>query len=88
MLVHCRLVFVNFERFSVRKTVNERGSFVRKFESCLSSSLRSFELNKVGRKTLNLVLEEHDHKENLIIFPMLAVVIRRQQFCKVVYLFI
>jgi len=35
---------------------------------------------------LNLVLEERDHKENLISFRRLAVVIRRQQFCKVVCL--
>ena len=74
------------ETFNVRNTVYERGSLVRKFELCLSSSLRSFELNKVGGKSLNLVFEEHDHKENLISFTLLAFVICRQQFCKVVCL--
>jgi hypothetical protein len=86
VLVHCSWEFVTVEKFGVRNTVYERGSLVRKFELCLSSSLRPFELNKVGRKSLNLVLEEHDHKENLISFPLFAVVIRRQQFCKVVCL--
>jgi len=86
LLIHCTRESVNVETFSVRNTVNERGSLVRKFELCFSSSFRSFELNKVGRKSLNLVFEEHDHKENLISFPLLADVIRRQQFCKVVCL--